>query len=684
MTSKKPPTNSRPPPDHLKAPLKTILCIEGRHDDLTTMASMLQASATKWRAITAQSVDESIAKAREEHPHTILLDLENPDIDGFQLYRRLRADTTTQHIPIIMVSAIMTDDSHRTRGLKTGADGFLAKPVNRAVLLAQVNMALRLKAAEDELRRQKAELESRMERNFMASEDRFRNFFKTSKDAVFITSRDGRWLEINDALVEMLGYDSQEELKQLHAQEAYWNKEDRNHYLNQVEREGFVRQKEMDMRKKDGGILHTLFTTVSIKDDHGKTVAYQGTIRDQTAEKVAEQEQAALREQLQHAQKMEAIGTLAGGIAHDFNNILTSILGFTELSLGALEKGSTLHDNLLEVHIAGNRAKNLVRQILTISRHDKSEIQPVEIAPLIKEALKMLRSTLPTSIELKQDIAAAPLVVEADATQLHQVFVNLITNAAQAISDANGTIETVLREIFLDRHTRQDFFDVPPGRYVLLSVSDSGEGIPPHHIDNIFEPYFTTKEKGDGTGLGLTVVHGIVTSCKGHIRVNSILKQGTTFHVFLPQAHADTKKAPPQHGDRPLPRGTERILVVDDEKAVAKMQQRMLENLGYHVTVRTSSAETLALFKQTPDDFDLLITDMTMPKMTGAKLALAVKEIRGDFPVILCTGHNTTVDEHRKIAIDGLLLKPLTREQMAKLIRNVLAKRNHVHWNTKF
>jgi len=642
------------------------------------MASMLQASDTKWRAITAQSVDESIAKTREEHPDTILLDLENPDMDGFQLYRHLKADTTTQHIPVIIVSAFMSDDSHRAQGLEIGADGFLAKPVNKAILLAQVNMALRLKATEDELHRQKAELESRMERNFLASEDRFRNFFKTSKDAVFITTRDGRWLEINDALVEMLGYDTQEELKQLHVKDIYWNKKDRNHYLDQVEREGFVRQKEMDLRKKDGSVLHTLYTTVSIQNDHGKTVAYQGTIRDQTAEKVAEQEQAALREQLQHAQEMEAIGTLAGGIAHDFNNILTSILGFTELSLGDLEKGSTLHDNLLEVRIAGNRAKSLVNQILTISRHDKSEIQPVEVAPLVKEALKMLRSTLPSSIELKQDIAATPLIVEADATQLHQVFVNLVTNTAQAISDESGTIKTVLREIFLDRHNKQNFLDVPPGRYVQLSVNDSGKGIPAHHIDNIFEPYFTTKEKGDGTGLGLAVVHGIVTSCKGHIRVHSIQDQGTTFHIFLPQAATVTKNEIPQQGDRPLPRGTERILVVDDEEAVAKMQQRMLENLGYHVTIRTSSTETLALFKQTPDDFDLLITDMTMPKMTGDKLAFAVKEIHDDFPVILCTGHNTKVEEQRKMAIDGLLMKPLTREQMAKLIRNVLEKRNSI------
>jgi len=393
---------------------------------------------------------------------------------------------------------------------------------------------------------------------------------------------------------------------------------------------------------------------------------------DITEQKVWEREKKEFERQVQVAQQMEAIGTLAGGIAHDFNNILSSIIGFTELSLDEVKKDSTIEDNLREVYAAGVRAKNLVNQILTLSRHDDVDIKPVYLTPLIKEALKMLRSTIPTSIEFKKNICNEPLVVNADATQLHQVVVNLATNAKQAMVDATGVLEVTVNTVSFGSEIKMKYPDLEPGKYARITVSDTGIGIREKDLEKIFEPYYTTKEKGEGTGLGLSVVHGIVKSHNGHITVNSELGNGTTFQVILPLAKKASVERPEQE-TQPLPTGAERILLVDDELPVVKMQQKILEQLGYTVTARTSSVEALEAFRTSPAKFDLIITDMTMPNMTGYKLAEEVKAIRGDIPVILCTGFSEQLSgqEDRRVN-DGLLMKPIDKAKMARMIRNLI------------
>jgi PAS domain S-box-containing protein len=410
----------------------------------------------------------------------------------------------------------------------------------------------------------------------------------------------------------------------------------------------------------------------SLLSSEGLFVGTDGIVFDITERKMAEKEKAELKNRLQQAQKMESIGTLAGGIAHDFNNILSAVLGYTDLALQDTQNGTLLHNYLSEVMTAGNRAKNLVKQILTISRYGNKELKLIKIVPLIKEVLIMLRSTIPTSIEFHENMCGDPLIVNADPTQLHQIILNLATNAKQAMVEGSGVLEVGVDSVAFDSDIKNKYPDMKPGKYARITVSDTGTGIPEKNLDKIFEPYFTTKEKEEGTGLGLSVVHGIVKSHNGLVTVYSIPGKGTTFHVYLPLVKKTSSDLPEQKTE-PLPVGTEWILLVDDEPPIVKMQQQHLEQLGYTVTARTSSMEALEALRSSPDKFDLVITDMTMPKMTGDKLSREIKEIRSDIPVILCTGFSEKINGHgENLDIEGFLMKPIDKAKMAKTIRQVL------------
>ena len=379
-----------------------------------------------------------------------------------------------------------------------------------------------------------------------------------------------------------------------------------------------------------------------------------------------------LETQLQQSQKMESIGTLAGGIAHDFNNILHSIIGYTELGLDDAEKGSPLHDNLQEVLIAAHRARDLVKQILTFSRQVDQRLKPLKIQMVIREALKLIRSSLPSTIEINQNISNTCGLVMADATQIHQVAINLLTNAFHTMEDQGGKLDVTLKEIDLDMDDLKDPAMLP-GSYVCLTVADTGAGIDKSILDRIFEPYFSTKEKDKGTGLGLAMVHGIVKSYGGDLRVYSEPGKGSAFHVYLPviQTRAETKET---RVVSPVEGGKERILLVDDEEQIVRMSQQMLERLGYHVTARTSSIETLEAFRAAPDKFDLVITDTTMPNMTGIELARKLMEIRSDIPIIICTGFSEKIsaDKATAMGIRGYVMKPIVKSELAKKMREVL------------
>jgi len=383
----------------------------------------------------------------------------------------------------------------------------------------------------------------------------------------------------------------------------------------------------------------------------------------------------AANERLAQAQKMEAIGTLAGGIAHDFNNILSAVIGYAELSLPLTPKGSMLSANLSHMLQAGLRARDLVQQILTFSRSDEQPLQPLQVGPIITEALKLLRATLPSTIDIKFDAQTCLDHVVANATQIHQIIMNLCTNAAQAMETSGGELTIRLEQIDL---TAMDMADmagwdgIEPGTYLKISIKDTGCGIPHEMMTSIFNPYFTTKDKGRGTGLGLSVVHGIIKASRGGISVHSVVGKGTTFCVYLPavKEQKSTGHAPKEN----LPSGHERILVVDDEPGLAHLAAEMLRKFGYECVECSGSLEALDCFRSQFKSLDLVLTDMTMPKMTGIRLASELIKVRSDIPVILCTGHNPKISEldNGFSAIKAVLKKPLLLSDLLISVRTVL------------
>ncbi len=397
------------------------------------------------------------------------------------------------------------------------------------------------------------------------------------------------------------------------------------------------------------------------------------TFTDLSEQKRAEAEKAQLERQLRQAQKMEALGTLAGGIAHDFNNILSAVLGYAELGIVQLaDPDHPLHAKLNAIYHAGQRARDLVSQILAFSRMQEKIRAPLTIGPIIKESIQLLRSSLPANIDIQSHIRTNRPVL-ADATEIHQVVMNLCTNAYHAMQSQGGELRIDLDAMTVLPGQFPLNEDLPPGEYVKMTVTDTGMGISPSVIDRIFEPYFTTKSKTQGTGLGLAVVHGIVKSHQGFITVRSRVAEGTEFTVYLPVAVESEMvgKEP-----RPvLPRGSERVLLVDDEASLVEVWQQMLEALGYHVTGVLGGTEALETFRRTPHDFDLVITDLSMPGISGVELARAMSSIRADLPIVLCTGFSEWFESGRSkpMGIRQVLMKPLTMEALAVAVRDVLS-----------
>jgi len=422
------------------------------------------------------------------------------------------------------------------------------------------------------------------------------------------------------------------------------------------------------------GIIHTIVTKKTLYTDKKGEKYIVAIIRDITDQKKAEEERKRLEARLAQAQKMEAVGTLAGGIAHDFNNILSAIIGFTELAMLEIPLNNKLNERLKEVLKAGNRAKDLVKQILAFSRMTETEYLPVELRSIIKESLKMLRSVIPSTIEIKQNLSASGQVM-SHPTQINQIMMNLCTNAVHAMDEKGGVLEVSLKKVVINNGSDYQGIDLPPGPYFKLSIRDTGKGIPPEIMEKIFEPYFTTKELGQGTGLGLSVVHGIVKSHNGAIICKSLPDDGSVFDVYLPMINEkQAEKISTELAS--LRTGNERILFIDDEQMLIDMATDLLTSQGYRVVATRSSTDALDLFRKDPDGFDLVITDMTMPGMTGDRLAKELIVIRHDIPVILCTGYNEHISEERakEIGIIDFILKPFNLQRLTEAIRMALDK----------
>jgi PAS domain S-box-containing protein len=485
-------------------------------------------------------------------------------------------------------------------------------------------------------------------------------------ELVLITNSAGTIEYVNPALERITGYASSELtgrnpriLKSGHQKPAFyqelWNTISNGHRWQGC----FINRRKCGTHYSEEAVI------VPVTDGTGSICNYVGIKRDVTQENH-------LQRQLIQSQKMEAIGTLAGGIAHDFNNILSAILGYAELAVYEIPEGGPGRRDVAEVIKAGNRARDLVRQILTFSRKTEPDFKSIDIAPLLKEALKFLRASLPSTIDIRTRISAENTRVLCTPTMIQQILMNLCTNAAQAMKDSGGILDVSLTKTDIETAEIKQLPGLRPGPHLRLTVGDTGPGIEPDVLARIFDPYFTTKEKGEGTGLGLSVVHGIIQTLKGAVQVDSCPGSGAIFHVFLPCAASKDEPTVVQPLEPPT--GNERILLVDDEEVLAAMGKQMLEHLGYRVTVRTNSADALNTFQSQPQDFDLVISDRTMPRMTGFELTEQIKSIRPDIPIILCTGHSDELEAQRAAAlgISRMVMKPLGMNELADAVRSAL------------
>lgn len=394
--------------------------------------------------------------------------------------------------------------------------------------------------------------------------------------------------------------------------------------------------------------------------------------KDITERKDSEKEKAKLERQLRRSQKMEALGTLIGGIAHDFNNILFPIMGYAEMLFDDIPESNPQRELADNIYMGAQRARDLVKQLLTFSRETEQELRPLSVHQVVGEALKLIKSSFPSTIEIRKNLDKECGMVLADVTQLHQIAMNLITNAYHAMEESGGILEVDLTEVELHPEDINDPA-MATGRYACLTVSDTGKGIKPKHIERIFDPYFTTKGEGKGTGLGLSIALGIIKSYRGDIKVYSELNMGTVFKVLLPIIESETEHAKPLETFENLV-GTEKILIVDDEIEILRMEKKMLERLGYHVTAINSSKEALETFQKDPEQFDAVISDMTMPEMTGDMLACKLMEFRPDIPIIICSGFNSSMNEEKakEMGIRRFIMKPIIKREVARAIRQAL------------
>ncbi len=782
--------------------ISKILVIDDKPDNLISISALLNTMIPQCEVITALSGPEGIEKAETEAPDVVLLDIRMPGMDGFEVCTRLKSNENTHLIPVIMLTALQTESRDLVRGLDSGADAYLTKPINENVLAAHVKTALRMKEAEDRLRRQKDALQDLVREKTTAlweSEKKYRGLFESLVDGVAECDLDGRIISCNQACLQMTGH-TEETIKKLDYRDLTpekWRRTDEIQTKMALER-GHSDVYEKELLRKNRSVIPISIRIWSRHDHQGKPIGFWGIVRDITERKKAEQqlqeseafqktlmnavptpifykdregryvgfnrafetffgktkneligktvfdisppdlasiyhkqdnellnrgglqvyesqvknaygdtrdvifnksvyhdhvgnvtgligailditerrkaeeERKTLQRQLQQAQKMESIGTLAGGIAHDFNNILSPIMLHTEMAMMDLPVDSPLQQTMKHIYRSGERARDLVKQILTFARKQEASRVPIIISLVVKGAIGFLRSALPSTIDIRYDFKTEHTTVLADPTQMNQVLINLCTNAAYEMRNHGGLLKITLNEEYIGSNETKRFSGYHSGFYLRLSVEDTGNGIPPDIIDKIFEPYFTTKATGEGTGMGLALVHGIVKSHGGEIYAESEPGKGAVFHVLLPIVEEEV--TPTREKKRDLPKGNERILLVDDEEMAVNVVRPMLERLGYQVTAKTSSLEALQTFQYDPHAFDIVITDQTMPNMTGKELTRELTSIRPDIPIILCTGFSDSIDaeQAREAGIRAFAMKPVVMRNFAAMIRDVL------------
>ncbi len=672
--------------------ISEILVVDDTLDSLKLLVAALSSQGYKIRPATSGRLAlESVAN---KVPDLILLDVKMPDMDGYEVCRRLKTRDAVRSIPVIFLSA-MGQAIDKVKAFEVGGVDYVTKPFQVEEVLVRVKTHLSLKrmqialkrshdALEERVRQRTLELETaneklkqevahrkKAQKALQKERERLNVTLRSIGDGVITTDIDGRVVLINEVAEMLTGWSQSEAAgcmldEVFHIINEHTGRRCANPATKVLETDGIVGlANDTVLVARDGTRKIIADSGAPIRDINGTTIGVVIVFRDIT-------EKIKLETELQHAHKMEAIGNLAGGIAHEFNNVLGIIIGNVELAIEDLEQWHPVTENLSEIKLASLRAKDVVKQLLSFSRKMDIKREPVDIRIIVKETLKLLKASLPSSIQVRENLPEAVDTVVADPTQIHQLLINLCTNAAHAMGENGGSLTIELSNVTLDFTAASKHPDLKPGDYVRFSVSDTGHGIPVNLLDKIFDPYFTTKDVTQGTGMGLAVVHGIVKTHNGAIDVASNVGMGTAFHIYFPaskeKARLEVRTA------KKGPTGSEKILLVDDEISIVNVCRRNLERLGYTVSSETDPVRIIERFRSTPYAYDLVILDMTMPRLTGDRLAQELLKIRPDIPIVICTGFSEklTPEKVRQLGIKGLMTKPIERDDLADTVRKVL------------
>ena len=662
--------------------MSIILAIDDKEDNLIVISALLKNRIPDCNVITAQSGSEGLKKAKAESPDTILLDIKMPGMNGYEVCKRLKENESTRHIPVIMFTAERIESRDRVSGLEAGADAYLAKPVDESELIAHVNAALRIKRAEDALRKEKDSLEEIVRertRELRESEERYSSLINDAIDSlqsgIIILDKDFKIDWMNRTICEFFGIKREkligadkrkairERIKYIFDTPDLFENRVLKTYKDNTYTENFECHVLPGDRREERFLVHWSMPILSGALKGGRVEHYYDITEIRR-----------IRDQLLMAGKMEAVGTLAGGIAHDFNNLLQAIMGYTQMLLMDKERDNPDFDKLTQIESSAQRASELTQQLLTFSRKVESKLRPVNINQEIKQVEKLLKRTIPRMIDIELHLEENIKVINADPAQLEQVLMNLGVNARDAMPDG-GKFVVETENVILDEEYCKTHLGAVPGEHVLLSFSDTGCGMDKETVEHIFEPFYTTKETGKGTGLGLAMVYGIVKSHDGYIMCYSEPGKGTTFKIYFPAIEESVVSGGLSvDREKEMQGGNETILLVDDEKAILDMGKNMLERFGYTVIKAESGEKAIEIYKAQKERIDLVILDLGMPGMGGHKCLKELLKIDSRIKVIIASGYSEIgkVKETVESGASGFIGKPYQLADMLKKVREAL------------
>jgi two-component system, cell cycle sensor histidine kinase and response regulator CckA len=649
-----------------------ILVVDDIPANLKLITGILSKQGYRVRA--SNSGKLALKTVAVELPDLILLDVKMPDMDGYEVCRHLKSDERSCMIPVIFISAL-DDIADIVKAFEAGGADYISKPFHPAEVIARVETHLGLRLLqlhmEEMVSRRTAELE-KLNRTLRESEEKYRNIFENALEGIFQATPEGRFLNVNPAVVKMHGYESSQEMIACITDiehQVYVDPAERKKMKEMLEKKGIVEAFEIETYKKNREKIWISLTARSVRDIDGTVLYYEGISEDITGRKQAEEEKERLKSQLLQAQKMEALGQLAGGIAHDFNNILTGIKLHAYLGRQGIDSGSLAYIKLKSIEDIVDSSVNLTKQLLGFARGGKYETMPTDLNEIIEKTANFFGTTgreITMLKEYEKDLRA----VNADQGQMEQVFLNLFVNAQHAMP--NGGSLHIRTENIVFEETCLENYSIKPGRYVKITVADTGTGIDEKIKDRIFEPFFTTKERGIGTGLGLASVYGIVKNHGGYITVESIVGKGSTFIIFFPAS--DNKVVSDKTSQAKLLTGNETILLVEDEKGILNVTMALLEAIGYRVYGAEEGRQAIELYKTHRDDIALVILDLTMPDMDGEETLENLKGINPDIKVILSSGYsmNEKIQRTMQKGCKAFVQKPFDIRMLSVKIREIL------------